>query len=627
MLKLNILACFNNFFIDIFCRYLTVAQSDDIKKIIRCVNIVKKNNYIFGKEKILKNIKKIGSNSFLWGNVHNISCPENLELGENVHIGDNSYIKAEGGVIIGDNTHISRNLVLYTIDHNFKGKNLPYDETFICDPVWIGKNVWIGMNVCIVPGTVIGDGVIVGMGTVVSGNVPPNTIISSQKWRKIGERSKEHYEYTNNKGRFGGINGNLYINRNKILNEIGDIKNSERSVVEITKMENRKVVRKSFLESEEGMIAFANEKYAYSKLNSYKWYPKVIVIDSRSIVYEFIDNKKRLDIYIKSFFDNDDNKKNRILKKIIEVLFDLFMEGVSHKDFHARNLFFIEEDDIVKLIDFETISEINKSVNFFTSYDIIGGEKESPFSTQSMCIFSRSDMAISKIFKIDTKFFREKVEEVLKERLHKASLSFFTRRDSEDARHDLKMGLIYSTFDLQYLKVERRYAQRDTKKRLVNFGVNSNIIKNKTVLDIGSNIGGIAFEIFKMYPRKIVCLEYDKNKIDVSNLIAKIHNFNNIFFYQNDVESDSFKENFKENFDIVFCLSLIEHLRKKEDFLRKVYEICNEFFFLEGNSSTDRKNTIDLLLKIGFKKVRFIGYSNDDRNKDNNNRPLFVCEK
>ena len=69
----------------------------------------------------------------------------------NVHIGENAFIRAEGGLFIGENTHVSRNLMLYTVNHNYKGKNVPYDETVIKKPVHIEKNVWIGMNVNILP--------------------------------------------------------------------------------------------------------------------------------------------------------------------------------------------------------------------------------------------------------------------------------------------------------------------------------------------------------------------------------------------------------------------------------------------------------------------------------------------
>lgn len=132
---------------------------------------------------------------------------ENAEIGDNVHIGDNCYIRAEGGLTIGDHAHISRNFVLYTINHNFTGARLPYDETMTSKPVHIGKNVWIGMNVCITPGTTIGDGAIIGMGATISGNVPPFAIVGGQKWRQLGQRDVEHYQRLELAGAYGGIQG------------------------------------------------------------------------------------------------------------------------------------------------------------------------------------------------------------------------------------------------------------------------------------------------------------------------------------------------------------------------------------------------------------------------------------
>jgi maltose O-acetyltransferase len=130
-----------------------------------------------------------------------------VHIGSNVSIGMHPYLRAEGGLTIGDNTKISRNLLLYTVNHDIEGIRLPYDDRVVPKPVSIGRNVWIGMNVCIAPGTTIGDGAVVGMGTVVSGTVPPLGIIGSAPWRIIGERDEEHYRRLEAEGRYGGRSG------------------------------------------------------------------------------------------------------------------------------------------------------------------------------------------------------------------------------------------------------------------------------------------------------------------------------------------------------------------------------------------------------------------------------------
>ena len=45
------------------------------------------------------------------------------------------------------------------------------------------------MNVNIAPGAVIGDGAVIGIGSVISGNIPENAIVGTQKPRIIGYRN------------------------------------------------------------------------------------------------------------------------------------------------------------------------------------------------------------------------------------------------------------------------------------------------------------------------------------------------------------------------------------------------------------------------------------------------------
>ena len=128
---------------------------------------------------------------------------ENLTVGRNVHIGADSYINCKGGVTIGEHTILSRRVTIYSYDHNFKNPScLPYDDEVIIKPVHIGRYVWIGMNATIAPGTEIGDGAVVGMGAVVSGKVPENAIVVSERVRIVGYRDPEHTKALVDEGRF-----------------------------------------------------------------------------------------------------------------------------------------------------------------------------------------------------------------------------------------------------------------------------------------------------------------------------------------------------------------------------------------------------------------------------------------
>jgi maltose O-acetyltransferase len=135
----------------------------------------------------------------------NFISPSSIKIGNNVHVGKNAWFRADGGLEIGDNTIISRNCVIFTASHNYKGERLPYDDTFLKAPVYIGRNVWIGMNVMITPGVTIGDGAIIGLGTVVVKDVPPLAIVGGYGQRVLKYRDRAHYERLDQQG--------LYISR------------------------------------------------------------------------------------------------------------------------------------------------------------------------------------------------------------------------------------------------------------------------------------------------------------------------------------------------------------------------------------------------------------------------------
>lgn len=141
------------------------------------------------------------------GRVKKFSGFKRAVIEKNVHFGENLHIRAEGGLFIGENTHISRNFVCYTMNHDYEGKRLPVDDNDIYKPVHIGRNVWIGMNVVVAPGTTIEDGVIVGAGCTVSGHVPALSIIGNQKFRILKKRNEKHYYELERKEKYAGVSG------------------------------------------------------------------------------------------------------------------------------------------------------------------------------------------------------------------------------------------------------------------------------------------------------------------------------------------------------------------------------------------------------------------------------------
>lgn len=183
-----------------FWDYILPRLSNNLDKYQKVKNSLNKN-------KIESRIQSCGFNLKLNGERHIIRDPKKLVIGNNVHIGDNFYLASEGGVIIGDNCHISRNVTVYSVNHNYLGSVLPYDQTTRYKSVSIGKNVWIGMNVSILPGVTIGDGAIIGMGAIVNRDVEKNEIVGNASLKHIKYRNESHYELLEKEKKYGGSNG------------------------------------------------------------------------------------------------------------------------------------------------------------------------------------------------------------------------------------------------------------------------------------------------------------------------------------------------------------------------------------------------------------------------------------
>lgn len=155
------------------------------------------------------NKNSIGQNFRIGQNVQ-ISGIKNVSIGNNVYIGSGAFIRGEGGLSLGDNVVISRNIVIYTISHNYEGKYLPYDSSMNTRPVVIEDNVWLGMNVTIAPGTHVGEGAIIGIGARIYGRIPKYSIVGSNG-KIIKQRNSEHYHELKSNGMFADDDGNQVV--------------------------------------------------------------------------------------------------------------------------------------------------------------------------------------------------------------------------------------------------------------------------------------------------------------------------------------------------------------------------------------------------------------------------------
>lgn len=154
-------------------------------------------DYLYRKKlgKSFRRFASVGRNVHIKQNM-NITSPQNLHIGDNVWIGENFFVKGGGKVTIGSGCIISRNVEIWSSNHNYNSIDLeaiPYDKRMISKPVTIGENVWIGSRVIILPGVTIGEGVVVGAGAVVTSNVPVGAVIGGNPASILKYRNMENY--------------------------------------------------------------------------------------------------------------------------------------------------------------------------------------------------------------------------------------------------------------------------------------------------------------------------------------------------------------------------------------------------------------------------------------------------
>jgi acetyltransferase-like isoleucine patch superfamily enzyme len=169
----------------------------------RVKSTISKANAVYWQERALE----VSNEKVFFKGEGEITAIEKVQFESNIHIGKGFFIRAEGGLRIGENTHIARNLTLYTHNHQYQGQLLPYDQEKVYKAVKIGRNVWIGINVTILPGANIGDGSIIGAGSVVYGEIPPLSIVGAASFSNLKKRDEEHYKTLDEHNKYGGHDG------------------------------------------------------------------------------------------------------------------------------------------------------------------------------------------------------------------------------------------------------------------------------------------------------------------------------------------------------------------------------------------------------------------------------------
>lgn len=135
----------------------------------------------------------------------------------------------------------------------------------------------------------------------------------------------------------------------------------------------------------------------------------------------------------------------------------------------------------------------------------------------------------------------------------------------------------------------------------------------KTVLDIGSNQGGMLYEIQSKIKQGIG-IDFDHRLVNVANRISDAHNYNNLSFYVFNLDKEDYNllNNFADNkIDVIFLLSVCMWIKDWRSLVRWVHANSSHCLFETNGKKDQQQEQIDFLKSL-YKEVRITHETSDD---------------
>lgn len=397
------------------------------------------------------------------------------------------------------------------------------------------------------------------------------------------------------------------------------IHSGRRAVVRGARFRPGKRLVKEYDLTKDGGESLQRELLAKKLFGDHDWFIPVRRAGFRKLAMDRYREVERLDRATASM---DEATRVDVARQAIRIAWDLFQDGYAHRDMHAKNCFWV--NGRLHLGDFETLTRYPEGdvPAFPESYDVTGEGLPTPYETKNMGYGAARHSTLEKITGISKETALKAVQELLKDELREASLSFQTHQK----RHNCKAQKIYTAFTVPHFFVGRDEAQRDAARRLVQFGITEETVAGRSVLDLGSNVGGILFELQNFKPASSLGVEYDAAKVAIARKVALYAGLKNIRFEQMDIDKLD-PEQMGPPKDIVLCLAIDKHVKKPERLFWLLGRITAGTLYFEGNSGSDPEEVRTRLLSEGFAKVENLGLSDDDCLPENNIRPILRASK
>ncbi len=156
-------------------------------------------------------------------------------------------------------------------------------------------------------------------------------------------------------------------------------------------------IRKRFQKTAVGKKCFERETMARQMFSQRTWISPIIKKGPHWLAIPEYPMTTRLDQAAKAMTPQT---RLRVAVRALSALSDLHSEGYAHQDFHAKNVFWVDDDLVV--IDFEEMVPYPEASrpSFSECYDITGQGLESPGGTRNMCYTSDHELSLQNVLGI-----------------------------------------------------------------------------------------------------------------------------------------------------------------------------------------------------------------------------------
>ena len=274
--------------------------------------------------------------------------------------------------------------------------------------------------------------------------------------------------------------------------------------------------------------------------------------------------------------------RKELARQAVWILFDIFLAGYAHRDFHSENLFLI--DGQLRMIDFEYLEPLQdgRRPPFPESYDITGEGLESPVFTNGMCFADCRPMSVRHVLGVTPSVALD-----------------LLRRDLREALIKAWGGRVSYSFELPYFRMEQERVRRDPAAALCEMSIGEEEIRGKTVLEIGTDAGGMLFSILEYGPGKCTGVSADDGKILLARQVAAFSGLNNYEFMRADPDAEGFK-GIKGPFDVVLLRTEEGHSGMTGEILETALQFTGDILYPEGNISVHPERLRNILARAGF---------------------------